>query len=110
MYTNEIRQGCCPSRRVTQGLESTDDAGATPIEDVPSGEMHSRIQSILTDKHTFNKKNLGIFSQGVTRRAKHVEDIDASASEDQADTDDVIPAFPPGKILELVAMNCSQQE
>lgn len=77
--------------------------------------MRSHLQSILSDKDSFSEKNLGMFSQGVTWSTDYVEDIDAPANGDQTDTDAAhqdtpIPAFPPGRILQLVATNYSQRK
>ena len=102
LYTNELRQ-FCSRRHDGQRVESTD--GEAEV-------MRSWVYTILRDKCGF--ESVGYFSYGATMSSEAVEECDVLESVNQSASDTAhrpkhIPAFPAGRVLELVALNCRQQ-
>ena len=95
LYTNEIGQ-CFHPGRVVHEVESTD--GETE-------EMRHWVQEVLTN-------NCGFDSMP---RSSEVEQCDAATGDDlvpvrePAPKPKYIPAFVPGRVLQLKALNCGQQ-
>lgn len=75
--------------------------------------MRSWVHTILRNKCGFD--SVRYFSYGVTMSSEAVEECDAleivsQSASDTAHRPKHIPAFPAGRVLELVALNCRQQK
>ena len=96
LYTNELWQ-CCRPGREEELVEFTD---------VETETMRSWVQEVMRNK--YDSDSVGVFSSGATMSSETEEEYNLSAN-DTASHPKLVPAFVPGRVLELVTLNCRQQ-
>ena len=74
--------------------------------DVETETMQSWVREVMRSKYGFD--SVGVFSYGATMSSESEEEYDQSTN-GTASHPKYVPAFVPGRVLELVTLNCRQQ-